>query len=190
MTPGHTQPGRKLSAVILLLALVLAGSMSSVAASPRSEQEGVAPTTVFLVRHAEKGRFPEDDPYLNDKGKERAVVLAHVLEEAGVTAIYATQYRRTQETVQPLADRLGLEISVVAAKNRDGLAGMILREHAGEVVLVVGHSNTVPDIIEALGAGRVEPIEEEREYDNLYVVTVGADSGASVLVLKYGADPK
>jgi len=143
-------------------------------------------TTVYLVRHAEKSQTPEADPYLNADGEGRAEDLLHVLEEAGVTAVYATQYRRTQDTVRPLADFLGLEVEILSADESTILVETIQRDHQGGVVVVCGHSNTVPQIIEALGAGVVEPIEEAHEYDNLYVVRLLEGGAAQVTTLKYG----
>jgi len=152
-------------------------------------------TTVILVRHAEKAvegdpelvGAPRGDPPLNATGRDRAGALARTLEEAGVTAIYASEFARTQQTVEPLADVLGFEVMTHPAADTDGLVEMLRAGHSGGVVVVAGHSNTVPAIIEALGAGPVEAIEEAWEYDNLYVVVVEASGRARVSTLKYGA---
>src|SRR5438034_11317250 len=75
-------------------------------------------TTVILVRHAEKNIEPSNpDPDLSPAGRARAQELVHVLGEEGVNAIYATQYRRTQDTVRPLAAKHGLSVNLVNAKN-------------------------------------------------------------------------
>ncbi len=147
-----------------------------------------APTTVILVRHAEKGGDPsERDPELSEAGKVRAQTLAHVLGELGVTRIYSTPYLRTQHTAQPLADVLGIEVTTtpISRSYVDDLAAMLKTDHAGEVVVVVSHSNTVPPLVNALGAGPFDNLAEE-EYDDLFVVTIGVDGQATALRLRYG----
>ena len=152
-------------------------------------------TTVILVRHAEKAvagdpelsGAPRNDPPLNATGRDRARALARTLEEAGVTAIYASEFARTQQTVEPLAEILGVEVMTHPAADTDGLVEILRAGHSGGVVVIAGHSNTVPAIIEALGAGPVEAIEDAWEYDNLYVVVVEASGHARVSTLKYGA---
>lgn len=177
-----------LLAAAILAVLLLFSSAISIAAQQGAPQGGT--TTVYLVRHAEKELVPGDDPGLTEDGERRALDLLHVLEEAGVTAVYATQYRRTQSTVRPLADFLGIDIGIVNAGDSQRLARTIRERHSGEVVVVCGHSNTVPEIVEALGAGRVEPIVEADEYDNLYVVRIAQDGSADVTTLKYGSRPQ
>ena len=145
-------------------------------------------TTVFLVRHAEKGGDPsERDPVLSDAGVARAATLADMLREVGISTIYSTPFIRTQETARPLADRLGLEITSIQPTRThiQDLAVTLREQHGGETVLVVGHSNTIPGIVNALGAGPYENLTEE-EYDDLFVVTLEADGTASVLRLHYG----
>lgn len=147
-----------------------------------------APTTVVLVRHAEKAGDPGDrDPELSDAGRARAETLAHVLGEIGVTTIYSTPYRRTEQTVQPLAAALGIAVTTTPISRTyvEDLATRLKTDHAGEVVVVVSHSNTVPPIVNALGAGPFENLTEE-EYDDLFVVTIGADGRATALRLRYG----
>jgi phosphohistidine phosphatase SixA len=144
------------------------------------------PLTVFVVRHAEKAATPVDDPRLSDAGSLRAQSLALALKDTGVTAIYASEAARTQLTVKPLADRLKLEINrqFPAAKQRE-LAQAILKRQ-DRVVLVAGHSNTVPELIQALGGGVVPPIQDAWEFDNLYVVTILGPGQARTLRLHYG----
>jgi len=109
-------------------------------------------TTVILVRHAEKNIEPNNgDPDLSPAGQARAQELASMFSNAGVNAIYATEYKRTQETVKPLADRLGLPVSLVAAKETPELLKQILTNHRGQTIFVSGHNNTVPELATALG---------------------------------------
>jgi broad specificity phosphatase PhoE len=175
-------------ALALASAVLFLSASAPEAFGHSSRQDGV--TTVFLVRHAEKDTIPESDPQLTEAGESRAQALSHVLEEAGVTAIFATQFRRTQDTMRPLADLLGLEVEVVEANRTDQLVETIRGSHQGGVVVVCGHSNTVPEIIVELGAAPVAPIEEANEYDNLYVVRLIADGGAEVTTLKFGRQPQ
>jgi len=144
-------------------------------------------TTVILVRHAEKNIEPSNpDPDLSPAGRARAQELVHVLAEEGVNAIYATQYKRTQDTVRPLAAMLGLTVNLVDAKNTQELVNQIITVHSGQTIFVAGHNNTVPEIIAALGGGNF-PVIPESEYDNLFIVTVYRSGKAKVVKLKYGS---
>ncbi|GAI82743.1 unnamed protein product, partial [marine sediment metagenome] len=144
-------------------------------------------TTVLLVRHAEKSATPPQDPPLNATGQARAQTLVHVAGEAGVTAIYANQFIRTQQTVQPLATHVGFPVNQVDATDVEGLVDQVRSDHSGEVVLIVGHSNTIPQIIEELGGDPISPIAES-EFDNMFIVTVFRLARTKVINLKYG-DP-
>ncbi len=115
-----------------------------------------AQTTVFVVRHAEK--VSDTDERLTDAGRERARRLAAMLKDAGIRAIYATDTERARDTAGPLAGALGLKITIYDTGG--GMRGpvdarpfvaMLRKEHARDVVLVVGHSNTIPDLLKALG---------------------------------------
>lgn len=142
-------------------------------------------TTVLLVRHAEKEyppRLDDRETPLNPAGEVRAEKLAHVTHKTGVTAVYATEYIRTQQTVQPLADLL--EIEPIIYTDVAWLANQVLSEHNGDVVLIAGHSNTVPQIINSLGGSSILSIGNE--YDNLFVVTVFQPGQAHILNLQYG----
>ena len=141
---------------------------------------GTAPAyaqqTVFVVRHAERadaaaGSSPmmASDPDLSEAGKARAQSLAAALKDAKITAIYTTQFKRTRQTAEPLAALLGLQLSVVPAAD---VAGLIAKVKAGGNALVVGHSNTVGEIVAGLGVA--EPVKlADSEYDNLLVVISG-----------------
>jgi len=142
-------------------------------------------TTVFLVRHAEKHTQPMGDPALTTAGQERAITLSRILKEAKISAIYSTRFVRTRQTALPLADVFDLPIIQYEAKDFEGLVDQIVSEHAGEVILVVGHSNTVPQIIEAFGADPVMPIADN-DYDNLFALTRFKDKRTRVFCLKYG----
>ena len=144
-------------------------------------------TTVILIRHAEKVVDPNNpDVDLSPAGQARAQELVRMFGDAGVNAIYATQYKRTQETVKPLADKLGLPVNQFNSKNTTDLVAQIRAQHTGQVIFVAGHNNTVPEIIAALG-GPTFPVIPEAEFDNLYIVTVYRTGKAKVVKLKYGA---
>jgi broad specificity phosphatase PhoE len=144
-------------------------------------------TTVILVRHAEKNIEPNNsDPDLSPAGQARAQELARTLALAGVNAIYATNFKRTQETVQPIASQVGISPTLIDAKNTSDLTNRIVTANRGQTVLVSGHSNTVPSIINALGGGSMADIPDN-EYDNLYVVTIYKFGKAKVVKLKYGS---
>jgi phosphohistidine phosphatase SixA len=144
-------------------------------------------TTIILVRHAEKNIEPDNsDPDLSPAGQARAQELVRMFGDAGIGAIYATQYKRTQQTVKPLADKIGIRITQVNSKNTAELIRQVRSQHAGQVIFVAGHNNSVPEIITALGGPQL-PIIPETEFDNLYVVTVYRVGSAKLLKLKYGS---
>lgn len=145
-------------------------------------------TTVILVRHAEKNIEPENpDPDLAPAGLERAKEIARVFGDTGINAIYATQYKRTQQTVKPLADRIGLNLNLLNSNQTDELVSRIQTTHRGQVVFVAGHNNSVPAIVSAL-SNESYPLIPESEYDNLYIVTIYRFGKAKVLKLKYGKE--
>jgi broad specificity phosphatase PhoE len=168
---------------VLLVALGLGAAADAPLALAQAQAQST--TTVLVVRHAEK-EWEDGDPPLSEVGRERAEALLRLTEESGVSVLFGTQYTRTTQTLEPIAERLGLEILVHDAGDSEGLATRILAEHAGRVVLVSGHSNTVPEIVAALGAPEPDPIDDA-EYDNLYVVSVNSAGGeATVLHLHFG----
>lgn len=141
-----------------------------------------AQVTVILTRHAEKGAGPPKDPDLSEAGVKRAKLLASMLADSGVDAIYVTEFKRTQQTAAPLAERVNVKATVLSDTQQLVKA---IRSRQSSVVVVVGHSNTVPAIIAGLGGPKVNIADPE--YDNLFVLTVGS-SQSSLLRLHYG-DP-
>jgi broad specificity phosphatase PhoE len=131
------------------------------------------PRAIFLVRHAERatisGRVPSETG-LSAEGKTRAQNLARELKDAGITTIFTTEYKRTRETAAPLAGSSGIRSQVVPADDFRSLTAKI-KEATGNV-LVVGHSNTLPQIINALGV-RTRVVIAESDYDNLFIVLPG-----------------
>jgi len=144
-------------------------------------------TTVILVRHAEKNVEPSNpNPNLSPAGQARAQELVRVLSGSGVTAIYATQYVRTQQTVQPLATAMGLPVTQIDSGNTNELVRQITTLHRGGVVFLAGHNNSVPAIIAALGGGNY-PVIPDSDYDNMFVVTIDRLGKAKTIPLKYGS---
>lgn len=140
-------------------------------------------TTVLVMRHAEKAAYPADDPLLSAAGEARAQALAVQFGGAppglGIDAVYVSEFRRTQETVRPLVNRLGIPMIVVPAAQPDVVAKRARTEYRGGRVLIVGHSNTVPAIVEALSGDEV-PEMQDTEYGIVYVVAVPRFSRAAV----------
>jgi broad specificity phosphatase PhoE len=147
-----------------------------------------AATTIILVRHAEKASMSGDTP-LSDAGAARAKELARVLAGAGISAIYTTQYLRTQQTVAPLAEALKVTPQVIEAGTKTYPADVVRRiveKHKGETVLVAGHSNTTVDILNELGM-KNPPFIPEPQFDDLFVCTLIEGAPASCVALRYGA---
>lgn len=148
-------------------------------------------TIAIVVRHAEKAATGGSDPHLSDAGQARARALARSLRAAGVTAVITTQYVRTAETAAPTARAAGVTPETVPVRwdsvpgNAAAIAAAV-RRHTGGVVLVVGHSNTVADIVEALGASKPNEICDS-EYDRLEVVAVPVSGPSRVIESRYGA---
>ncbi len=152
--------------------------------------ESQATTTMIFVRHTEKALEPADDPGLSPEGQKRAAELARQLVDAdvvaGIDAIYSTPYRRTLETAQPTADALGLEINRYDPSDNEAVLATILKTHKGKIILVVGHSNTVPTLIADLGASKNVPAIAEYEYDNIYVVSIPWFGKTKTIRLRFG----
>ncbi len=150
--------------------------------------DAVAQQAVFVVRHGEK--ISDEDERLSEAGRARAARLAEMLKHSGVTAVYSTDTERTLGTARPLADALGLKIAIYEAKAMAGrvdsaaLVDRLHREAPRGIVLVVGHSNTVPSLLSALGCPDAVTIAGD-EYDNLFVVVPREGAKALLLRLRY-----
>jgi broad specificity phosphatase PhoE len=159
----------------LILAAIFAALLPSV----------LPAATIILVRHAERSAAMSADALLSPAGEERAMLLAQVLKDAGIQRIYVTEFRRTQQTAEPIATKLHLTPVVIVQNDKDALVSRLRKLGESETVLVVGHANTVPLIIERLGAGPVAAMPDA-EYDRLTVVVTGARGKAHVVTLRYG----
>ena len=148
---------------------------------------------VILVRHAERGTAPAGDPVLTDAGSQRAVALAAALAGARVSSVITTNFPRTQLTARPLMDAIGqtpIVVRAAGAAHVDSVAAAVRRRPAGEVVLVVGHSNTIPPIVTALG-GPALPDLCDSQYSTMFILEYPAAGGPPRFIrASYGAaDP-
>lgn len=139
-------------------------------------------TTIVLVRHAEK-LGQDSDPGLSAVGQARAERLAQMLGGANLKAVYVSDARRTLDTAAPVAAAAGVEARRIPAADLQQLLRQLKNRHRGEVVLVVGHSNTVPAIADGLGAP-IGPIDES-EYSGLWIVSYSKLRGTRLLALRY-----
>lgn len=163
----------------LVAFLTLAGPLSA-----QTDGVGPAPTVVYLVRHAERAEDGTNDPPISEAGQERASLLARMLGDAGIRRIHSTDYRRTMATAEPLADLLSVQVETYDPGDLPAFAARLTAE--GGRHLVVGHSNTTPNAVAALGGSPGDPIDEF-EYDRLYIVTVTSD-GVLTELIRFG-DP-
>lgn len=142
-------------------------------------------TTFILVRHAET-TGSGSNPNLSTAGQARADELARILAQVNLNAVYTTDFNRTRQTAQPVADSKGL-VSVVY----DPFAPQVLIDEAllafpKGIVLVVGHSNTTPDMLNVVTGTTTFQDIPESEYDNLFIAQVSRIGDASVIHMKYG----
>jgi phosphohistidine phosphatase SixA len=176
--------------LLATMGLVLAVALAAVAPAPAAAQGGKAhgPALVLLVRHAEPAEQPDDDPGLSDAGKKRAQDLAAALRDAGVTTIIVSPFRRTRDTAAPLAAALGFKPMVVPiGRSLDGHIAAVaaaVRALKG-VILVVGHGNTIPEIIAQLGGPRLPDICDS-VHDDLFSLVM-ADGKTRLVRGRYGA---
>ncbi len=165
-------------ALLAIVSLLFAASAWWRAAAPS--------TIVVVVRHADKARDGTVDPPLSPTGVERAERLAGILGNGTpyrVDAIFVSQYRRSVETAEPLAAASGIPIIRVWADDVSGLAYRIRRDYKGKRVLVVAHSDTIPQIVDRLGGVEDVPLIEPLEYGTTYVVAMPVFGRATVMRL-------
>jgi len=179
----------------ILISIVFA---MAVFCQPLVAQDQFKPITVFLIRHAEREDEPRQDPPLSEDGVARSQALVRLLSSAGIKAIFTSQFTRTKQTAEPLATKLGINVTPFTLKSNPSNPRQIaeestaevtnkILEHAGESVLVIGHSNSIPDVIKMLG-GDFIPTIDERKFDDLFIVNVYAKGKAKVVQLKYGSE--
>ena len=162
----------------------------TVLVNPSLSQKANPITTIILVRHAEKDTVGAD-PALTKAGVDRSLALANLFGNSGISTIYVTQFRRTQQTAEPLASRLHVKPVVFSVdlssprRYANDLANEIIAKWSGSTLLVSNHSNIIPLIIDALGAGSTTTIDDHI-YDDVFVVLRDSSGSAKLLKLKYG----
>lgn len=157
--------------------LVFAGVMFFATRTPAEAQRAV-----FVVRHAEKVDSSKDAE-LSDAGRARAESLARMLKDAGITAIYSSDFKRTIHTAEPLAAMLKIQTTVLSHEP-DAIVQKVRSHKPTDTVLVVGHSDTVPRILKGLGCSEAIEIGDT-EYDNLFVVVTAKPSEPLLIRLRY-----
>jgi broad specificity phosphatase PhoE len=172
---------------VFALALVLFVAASTVPPAALAQTDRL----VVLVRHAEAGGEPADDPPLTAEGQERAQELARVLEEANVGSVIVSGRARTRLTGEPLSDTLGISPLVVDVsggleQHVNAVAHAVLSQNDKAAVLVVGHSNTIPAIIGALGGPMLADLCHD-QFSRLFVLQIPADGPARLIKASYGA---
>ena len=139
-------------------------------------------TTVILLRHAEKG-VESDDPDLNPAGKKRAESLVELLKKTKIDAIYSTPYKRTRNTILPMAEARGLAVGDFNPSKMSEI-DLLLAKHKGGTIVLCGHSNTTPATLNYLTGNKDEyPAFKDSEYGNLIVVSLIERGNAKVVWL-------
>lgn len=180
----------RLATALSLAAVALASTISFTGQAHASafQAAGLAngspePVVIYLVRHAERAEDGTDDPPLALAGRIRTQVLRHLLAQAGVTHVHTTEWKRTRDTARPIAEDIGLEPSVYDPEQLETFASALSTTPGHH--LVVGHSNTTPMLVEALGGSPSGPIEEF-EYDRLYIVVIPPGQPPVTTMLRFG----
>ena len=169
--------------VTVVLACALLGPVA------RTETDAAGSIAVFFVRHAEKAEDDPRDPTLSATGAARADALARLLEPTGVTHLFASQYRRTRLTLEPLAGVIDREITTIRAQDVPAQIAALRELPSGSVAVVAGHSNTIPALICDLGGHPADldcsanPQLPESDYGRLFLLLLPAQE---TLTLHYG----
>src|SRR5262245_51582680 len=129
-----------------------------------------AAPVVFIVRHAEKASATDKDPDLSPEGKKRADALAHILKDSEITSVFVTEFKRTQETAAPTARAAHVSVTVVPASDIGTLVEKLRSLNCN--ALVVGHGNTIPELLNALGIAALVSIPED-DYSEIFAVLIG-----------------
>ena len=175
---------KKYLSKFLLTACLLLVSACATSSNYNTAENNSNVLSIFLVRHAEKTK-ERPDPDLTDAGKNRSLELAVVLKDKNITTVHSSDYLRTRETARPTADAFGLEIELYDAGDLEAIANKL--KAASGTHLVVGHSNTTPQLVTLLGGDPVSEIYEASEYDRLYIINFTQDGTVQSELLRYGS---
>lgn len=173
----NLQVGKRAFWVILLFVAILY--------SPNAWAQKQEITKIFLVRHAEKKKDGSKDPGLTTVGKQRAMTLSKMLQKVDLAAVYSTDYKRTKNTGKPTADSKKMKIELYNPMDSRKFIDNILEKHLGKSVLVVGHSNTIPLLVNTLlGEEKYDALKDD-DYDNLFIVSILHGTDSEVIQLTF-----
>lgn len=147
-------------------------------------QSEISLTTIILIRHAEKVKSDSSDPELSSEGVERALRLKQLLINAEISTIYSTNYKRTKNTVLPLAETLDIKVEMYDPRDNK-ITEQLLINHEGKTILISGHSNTTPQLVNALINQEKYKSLDENEYGKIFIVTVTNQEETKVVELSY-----
>jgi len=166
---------------ILFCLVLLVGSISCGIALPGS-------TTIYIVRHAEKDLSDpkNQDPELSAEGKLRAADLAEKLKNVKIDAVFSTKYKRTSQTGADVCRNNGIILQEYDASNFKAISDLIKTKYQNRNILIVGHSNTVLELIEAFGAKRPLDVLKDDDYDFFFEVKIDNMGMAKLNVEQYG----
>ncbi|GAB4566790.1 MAG: phosphoglycerate mutase family protein [Haliangiales bacterium] len=184
---AHRLPSALLALASAGLAVALSGACRAPAATDQTPPSAdSATTTVYLVRHAEKQRELAD-PLLSPEGEVRAQALAETLRSVALDAVYSTDTRRTRATAAPVVEAQSLPLKLYDHRDPAELDQLVttLRSQPGRY-LVVGHSNTTPELVALLGGEPGPAIDEASEFDRLYVLVLLPGDRTITELLRYG----
>lgn len=136
---------------------------------------------IYVSRHGEKVVSDSKDPPLTAAGELRARHIAHMLKDAGIRQVFSTPYQRTQQTAAPTAAQFGLKVQSYDPAKQAEFAQQLRREGGGNMLLV-GHSNTLTDLVRHLGGDPGGDIADD-EYNRLYHLTVTDDGKVATTML-------
>jgi len=139
------------------------------------------PTTFILVRHSEKADDGTRNPPLNEQGRNRSQQLAALLKNQEINALYSTPFKRTQETLQPIADQKGMEIQTYDPFAKGDWLESLIDSHSGGSVMISGHSNTIPILANLLLGTETFSQFDDSDYSNLIII-IATEVGKGKLV--------
>lgn len=145
-------------------------------------------TVIYIVRHAEKDASDakNNDPDLSAEGRERAEALNSLLAKEKLSAVYSTKYKRTTQTAAPLAQRNGVPVKTYEANDPSGVAQLIKRDFLNKKVLIVGHSNTILEIVKAFGENPPVDKLNDDDYDLLFTIIIDKKGSTTLRAQRFG----
>lgn len=163
------------------LTLLSTETLVSTVTSKHPRKSGT--TRFILLRHCEKAGG--DDPDLTSRGKTRAKALVNVLEHDQVDAIYSTPFKRTRETVKPLATQRKLTVQLVEERDEKKLVAKLIQDHKGKSVVLASHVNVIPDLVSTMGIH--EPLHmDESDYGDMFIVDIDNAGKATLTRERFG----